>query len=199
MNIAETISVNPVDKTLGALNPEVAARFIREHNVIATPSAYNKKDSLNFCFASSAPGVNRFAGYMLLFRAIFSTLLIVSGSFILSGEILSSTPLLSSQLLGVSEILIGSFLLFGFLSRFVMGISTLLFGYLSVMAVMSGVFDMQNLLCCMGSLIFTIAGVGKYSADFLIRKAIIRRAISRRNKMKADRLTYRAYSLYHCN
>lgn len=196
MNIAETISINPVDKTLGALNPAAAARFVREHTAPARTSS-NKKGILDFCLASSAPGVSRFGRQMLLFRTMFATLLIISGSFLLSGELTFTSGLFSSSTLGIAEIMMGSMLVLGFLSRFAMIGSTLLFGILAGVSVANGVFDMAALLCCLGSMVFMTMGAGKFSADFLIKKAIINRAIARRRQQRADRLTYRAYRVHY--
>ncbi len=197
MNVAETISINPIQKTLGALNPEAAARFVREHTAPAQTSATNKKGVLDFCLATYAPGVKRFGSQMLLFRSMFAALLIVSGSFLLTGETASTTTLLSTSALGIAQIVMGSMLVLGFLSRFAMIASTILFGTIAATSIAGGVFDMTALLCCLGSMVFMTMGTGRYSADFLIKKAIINRAIARRRQQRADRLTYRAYRVHY--
>lgn len=196
MNVAETISINPVDKTLGALNPAAAARFVREHTA-PVKSTSNKKGVLDFCFATSAPGMKRFGKQMLLFRSMFATLLIISGSFLVSGEIVSTSDLLTSTTLGIAEIVMGSMLVLGFLSRYAMMASTVLFGIFAGTSIANGVFDTSALLFCLGSMVFMIVGTGKFSADFLIKKALITRAITHRHQQRADRLTYRAYKMHH--
>lgn len=134
---------------------------------------------------------------MLFCRLLFSALLIISGSFILSGEILPSTYIIDSFYLGLGEIIAGSMLALGLLSRFVMGSATLFFGYVAIISIMSGIFDMQALLCCMSSLVFFIMGAGKYSCDFLIRKSILLRSIRHQKKIREQRLSYRAYRIHN--
>lgn len=198
MNIADTISVNPVSKTLGALHPEAAARFFNTNTSDAVKKAKSSRQTVSgILFASSTPSVNHFGATILLLRLLFSTILIVSGSLILSGEIFAPTEMINAEYLGLGEIIAGSMLALGFLSRVAMGISTGLFGYIAAMAIMSGVFDMQALLCCMGSLVFLVMGTGKYSCDFLLRKTIILQARRRQKRIREQRLSYRAYRIHN--
>ncbi len=199
MNIAETISVNPVSKTLGVLNPEATLEFIRSHSSAneAKKSKTEKKSVRNFLLASSTPGVKDFGSSMLLFRWLFSAILIVSGSFILAGEITSPFAFVDSQLFAISEIVVGGMLTLGLFSRIVMIASCLFFGYASFLSIEAGIFDMQNLLFCLGSLVFAIMGSGRYSCDFLIRKSIILHRRRKQRQLREDRLSYRAYRIHH--
>lgn len=198
MNIAETISVNPVSKTLGAINfrSETALGLLYTESAKSLKQNRTGKNSFSkFLFASSSPSVKGFGKSMLLFRLLFSALLIVSGSFILSGEITASTNLIDSQYLALGEIIVGGLLALGLFSRFAMGVSTLFFGYVATLSIMSGVFDLQALMWCLGSLVFFAMGTGKYSSDFLIRKAILLRSRRREEKLRENRLSYRAFRI----
>lgn len=198
MSIADTISVNPVSKTLGALHPEAAIRYF---NTYATDSLRQKKTAKKsfskFFFASSAPSVNRFGATVLLFRFLFATIFIVSGCFIISGNLQVPVEFVSPLYFGLGEIIVGSLLAIGLLSRVVMLAATCVFGYLSVIAILSGYFDIQALLLCLGSLVFLTIGTGKYSCDFLIRKALVIRAKRKQKELREQRLSYRAYSLHN--
>lgn len=196
MNIAETISVNPVSKTLGALHPEAALRFLNTESTKSLKQKRTEQHSLSrVLFASSSPSVKEYGATMLLFRLLFSALFIVSGSFILSGEIEASTNLINAQYLGLGEIIAGGMLALGLFSRLAMGASTVFFGYVATVSIMAGVFDVQALMWCFGSLVFFTMGSGKYSSDFLIRKAIILRSRRREKKLRENRLSYRAFRI----
>lgn len=198
MSTTNTISVNPVSKTLGALHPEAAIRFFNTYAVDSSKQRLKTKKSFaRFFFASSAPSINRFGSSVLLFRLLFAIIFILSGSFILSGNLESPTNVFAPQHMAIGEIIIGSMLAVGLLSRVTMGIATGVFGYLATISIMSGNFDIQILLFCLGSLVFLTMGTGKYSADFLIRKALVIRAKRRQKEIKEQRLSYRAYRLYN--
>lgn len=200
MNIADTISVNPVSKTLGALHPEAAVRYF---NTYAADNSRQKKTAKKsfskFFFASSAPSVNRFGATVLLFRFLFATIFIISGSFILSGNLQAPVDFISPLYFGLGEIIVGSLLAIGLLSRIAMLTATCVFGYLSVIDIMAGYFDIQTLMLCFGSLVFLTIGTGKYSCDFLIRKAMVIRAKRKQKELREHRLSYRAYSLHNMN
>ncbi len=198
MNTAETISVNPVSKTLGALNPEATLRFLQE-NARKVDVSHNKKSlSLSrLFFSTSTPGVSIFSGRMLAFRLMFAALLIVSGSFILAGEITSPINFIDPYALALTEIIAGGMLALGFMTRPAMAATTLLFGCAATLNLMEGIFDMQAMLCCLGSMIFMVMGAGRFSTDFLIRKAIVMRKHRKQKQMREDRLSYKAYRIYN--
>lgn len=198
MNISSNIiSVDPARKTLGSLHPELTRKF-RRHLQSAPRMITRKKTWLDFTFACSTPGSNRFGSSLLLLRLCFAALLVVSGAFIVIGEIYPPYPELPADVLGWSEIAVGISLVLGFMTRWTMLAAVAGFGTAAGLAISNGVFDMQSLMCCMGALVFLILGVGKYSCDFLLRKAIIVSASRHRRRMKAERLSYKAfrYSLH---
>lgn len=192
---ADIISVDPGRATLGALHPEFAQRIGRKVNVQSPSILLSKKMWLNLTFACSSPGVGVNSRNMLLLRLCFAAVLIVSGAFIIGGEILSPAAGYDSRMFAVFEIAAGSMLALGLFSRFAMFAGVIFYGFLSFQSISAGIFDMQEILCCFGSLVFLLTGTGRYSADFLIRKAIIRSASRRRQQRKADRLSYKAYRL----
>ncbi len=196
MNISETISVNPVSKTLGTLNTEATLEFIRNHTASAERSAKtSNRPAGKMLLASSTPGVASYGVAILLLRFLFAAMLIVSGSFILSGEIMSPFGFIDSVAFATGEIIIGGMLALGLLSRVAMSIAVLCFGYASFLSIEAGVFDLQSLLLCLGSSFFLIMGTGRFSCDFLIRKAIVLRRQRKERKLRQDRLTYRAYRI----
>lgn len=197
MNLSDIISVDPAKTTLGALHPEVASRLLRNSRIYRKVAPPAKRTALNFFFASLAPGVNRFGGYMLLFRCLFAALLIVSGSFILYGEIEAPESLMPGHVFAIIEIVAGSMLALGFFNRLASLAVTIMFATVSVTSILHGVFDMQSFLTLFGCLLFLLLGTGKYSCDFLIRKAIIAKAAKRRNRLEQERLTYKAFRNAH--
>lgn len=197
MNLSDIISVDPAKTTLGALHPEVASRLLRNSRIYRKVAPPAKRTALNFFFASLAPGVNRFGGYMLLFRCLFAALLIVSGSFILYGEIEAPESLMPGHVFAIIEIVAGSMLALGFFNRLASLAVTIMFATVSVTSILHGVFDMQSFLTLFGCLLFLLLGTGKYSCDFLIRKAIIAKAAKRRNRLEQERLTYKAFRNVH--
>lgn len=197
MNTAKTISVNPVNKTLGALHPEASIRlFDTKVDLSSEVKSGSGKRALQFFFASSAPSINRYGIYMLVFRVMFAALLIGSGVQLLTQTSLSVSTLgINNLYLSIAEIAAGSMLALGLLSRVAMLAMTALFGYLSVMPLIAGGYDMQSMLCFMGSLVFLTMGAGKFSFDFLIRKAILINSVYRRRRQREERMSYRAFRI----
>ncbi|MDE6444605.1 MAG: DoxX family protein [Muribaculaceae bacterium] len=191
--MADIISVDPAQTTLGALHPEFAERIARKVKV-ETPS-FSRRMWLDMTFACATPGVARNSRTMLLLRLCFAALMIVSGAFILSGEIYSPLAGFDAVTFAALELAVGSMLALGLFTRFAMFAAVAGFGFMSFQSISAGIFDMQSLLCCLTSLSFLLLGSGRYSADFLLRKSIILRAAKRRRKMQADRLSYKAYRL----
>lgn len=189
----DIISVNPGKMTLGALHPEATEKLIRSSAKMLSTPATTKNGFLNFVFASSTPGVGRFGSYMLICRLLFSALLIVSGAFILSGEINAPAVPFIPFYFAIAELVAGSMIGLGLLTRIASFSCGLLFAYLSVMSILSGIFDMTNLILTFSCVAFAMFGGGKFSVDFLIRKGLINHAIRKRQKMEQNRLSYKAY------
>lgn len=197
MHTAETISVNPVSKTLGALNPEATLRFLQQYNAQCA-DALNKKKSfslMKMIFPSSTPHFYHFATTQLIFRMLFAAILIVSGCFILNGEITAQISIINEEAFAIVEIISGSFLALGLFTRPAMAAMAVLFAISAVMQYMEGVIDMQSAVCCLIALLFMAMGAGRFSSDFLIRKSILIRRKRKENQIRENRLSYRAYRI----
>lgn len=190
MNISDIISVNPGRLTLGYLHPEKAGRLLRKTVIVRNLRNTHKSRYLNAVFTCTAPQADCFGSCMLLFRFLFAALLIVNGSFIASGEIYAPRFMPESSVFSIVEIVAGSLLAIGLFTRPVMTAVAIGLGIMTTEAVAAGVFDSASLAMLFGSVVFVILGSGKYSCDFLIRKAII----LRRRKAKKEEMTYKAFS-----
>lgn len=195
MNITDILSVDPGQNTLGSLHKDIAGTILRNSGIVRDNVHSNSSYSLNLIFASATPGGMRYGLCLLIFRAMFAAILIVSGSFILSGEIVRQVPLIPIEIFAIGEITIGCLLFLGLLTRFTMLTALVGFGMIAVFNIMNGIFNMSSLMLCMTSFIFLILGSGKLSCDFLIRKAIISRDNKKRRKLISDRMSYRAYKV----
>lgn len=195
MNITDILSVDPGQNTLGSLHKDIAGTILRNSGIVRDNVHSNSSYSLNLIFASATPGGMRYGLCLLIFRAMFAAILIVSGSFILSGEIVRQVPLIPIEIFAIGEITVGCLLFLGLLTRFTMLTALVGFGMIAVFNIMNGIFNMSSLMLCMTSFIFLILGSGKLSCDFLIRKAIISRDNKKRRKLISDRMSYRAYKV----
>lgn len=86
-------------------------------------------------------------------------------------------------------------LFLGLVTRYAMGASALLFFTISLLSLFSGMFDTTAALFAAVSAIYMIFGGGRYSADYILRRLLLRSEINKRNAEKKNRLTYRAYRL----
>lgn len=195
MNITDILSVDPGQNTLGSLHKDIAGTILRNSGIVRDNVHSNSSYSLNLIFASATPGGMRYGLCLLIFRAMFAAILIVSGSFILSGEIVRQVPLIPIEIFAIGEITVGCLLFLGLLTRFTMLTALVGFGMIAVFNIMNGIFNMSSLMLCMTSFIFLILGSGKLSCDFLIRKAIISRDNKKRRKLISDRMSYHAYKV----
>lgn len=193
MNVSNIISVDPAKKTLGEQHPEFTAEFLRNTVVCKQAETQNSHKLLNVLFGSSSPSANRFAGYMLMFRAMFSSLLIVSGAFILSGEILAPASPLAPEALAIGEISVGALLCAGLLTRYAALASTALFLVMTIQSIIAGVFNVQAMMLLYASIGFLVMGAGKYSCDSAISKAFRNYMIRRRERRRQERLSYKAF------
>ena len=189
MNVSDTLSVDPGRTTLGDLHPELDSKFSRRKRMVGMRRKRSAKKVLNFIFAINALRADGKAVAMLLIRWALGALLIVSGSFILSGEISSPVEYLGTDIIAVFailEIVVGTMLVFGIFTRFAMGVATIGFVTVSIIATCKGIFDIS-------CLVFLVFGSGKYSADFLLRKAIIQHNNRRRRKKIEKKMSYQAF------
>ena len=193
MKVSDTLSVNPGSTTLGNLHPDFDAKFLRRKGMVNIRREKSEKKTLNFIFAINALRSNGKAVAMLLIRWALGVLLIVSGSLILSGEIYTPVDYFDSDIFAILEVVAGSMLVLGLFTRFAMGVATIGFAIVSILAICKGLFDMQSLMSTISCMVFLIFGSGKYSADFLIRKAIIQHNNRRRRKLNDKKLSYQAF------
>ena len=183
MKIADTISVNPRNTTLG--QSEKADNMFRV-------SIINKEASKNSLFSlaipSEATGIAEIRKYALPLRTLFASILIVTGISIIQT---ASLPINTS--IAIVEIIGGIFLAFGFLTRPIMLISAIFFGITTALSIRTGNTDFSILSLMFGCLIFSALGSGKYSIDFLNRRAMLRS--KRKSKIiKSSRaLGYKAF------
>lgn len=180
MNNSDTLSVDPGRTTLGALHPELNAQFLRGTVRVPRRKKSGEK-ALNFFFAATTLRANSKVVAMLLFRWTLGALLIVSGSLILSGEIDSPVNYINTELYAILEIISGGMLALGLFTRIVMGFATFGFAIISTLLIIKGIFNLEALMCCVSCMFFLIFGSGKFSCDFLIRKAIILATSKRKN------------------
>lgn len=193
MNFTDIISVDPGQKTLGSLHPEITDTILRNSVLGVKNESTHSYGLLGVFFAAATPGSRRYGLCILLLRMLFATIVIVAGSFILYGEISAPAIPLAPQVYAIALIVIGSMLAVGFLSRIATLTGFAGFAYIAVSAIFMGVFNISALMLCMGSLAFLMLGTGRYSLDFFIRKSIHNRSVNRRRKIAERRLTYQAY------
>lgn len=193
MNISDTLSVDPGRTTLGALNPEFSADFLRAKGIAESNNKRSGLAVLDFIFATNGLKSHVSAGALAFLRCALGALLIVSGAFILSGEILSPANVISPEIYAYLEIAAGSLLALGLLTRVAMGATTIGFGFIATMNVINGVFDMQAMMTCLCCLVFSIFGAGRFSSDFLVKKAFVNYFINKRRKMIENKMSYRAF------
>ena len=127
---------------------------------------------------------------MLVIRCALGALLTVSGCFIIKGEIYPPFENIDPVLYGSLEIFSGSMLIMGLFTRLAMAVATIGFGIIASLDISNGMFDMQALMSCVACLVFLIFGAGKYSCDFLLRKAIIIRNIRKLRKKREQEMAY---------
>lgn len=197
MNLSKTISVDPGKMTLGELHHEADNGFVRKatSTIANTASPLPRaKTTRNFLFACSMPTANQYGGRMLMVRWMMGALLVVSGSLILSGNIASPQVITEPGAFAVGEIVCGAMLALGLLTRVAMSAAAIVFCAMTVESVTNGIFSMQDFMCLLASVIFLIMGAGKFSCDFLIRKALVRRSVRRRRQRRNRPLTYKAFA-----
>lgn len=193
MNVSDILSVDPGRTTLGDLHPELDAKFLRRKGMVSMRKKRSAKTALNFIFAINALRADGKAVAMLLIRLALGALLIVSGSLILYGEIHSPVEYLAPDIFAILEIVSGAMLVLGLFTRFAMGVATLGFATVSTLAICEGVFDMQSLMSAIACMVFLVFGSGTYSADFLMRKAIIQYNKRNRRKKIGKKMSYEAF------
>lgn len=190
MNVSDTLSVDPGRTTLGDLHPDLNAKAIRRKRLAGMRIKRPQKKILNFIFAINSLRSNGKSLAMLVIRCALGALLTVSGCFIIKGEIYPPFENIDPVLYGCLEIFSGSMLIMGLFTRLAMAVATIGFGIIASLDISNGMFDMQALMSCVACLVFLIFGAGKYSCDFLLRKAIIIRNIRKLRKKREQEMAY---------
>lgn len=186
MKIADTISVNPSKTALGHSETRAAGLF--RGNVLTQENKAHKIDLMSLAFPSTASGMEGIKKYSLPLRALFATVLIVSGLTILQ------TPMgFHGAAIGIMEIIFGGFLALGMLTRPVMFAAGIYFAIASALSIRSGQPDLNSLTLMFGSFVFAALGSSKYSVDFILRKGIKRTILKNRRKKGRERMGYKAF------
>lgn len=192
MNNTDTLSVDPGRTTLGALHTPSGAGLFR-----MSVNHAQKKDSgasfLDVFFATKTMSATSRHPALLLLRWALAAIMIVSGCFILTGEIYSPVAYVDPQIYAIVEITAGALLALGLFTRLAMTVAVAGFATFAIVSTLSGIFNLEALVCCMACMVFLVAGAGKYSCDFLLRKAMLKRESNRRREIKKGKLTYRAF------
>lgn len=192
MSITKIISIDPTRKTLGSIHSEITERILRNSNISHGDNTLSSRQLVNFIFGIPS-GSTLFNSCIFLVRTLFATVLILSGSLILSNEVNAPTTFIAPQLFAIGQILIGGMLFFGLLSRLAMAAGFTAFAFVAVKSILAGSLVISPIVLGSICLIFMLLGTGRFSCDFLIRKAIILNAVRKRKKIAEHRLSYRAY------
>ena len=186
MKIAETISVNPGKATLG--HQESVARNLLRSSVIDNSAEKSSIDILSFIFPSTGSGVTELKKYALPLRALFATILIVTGL-----TFVENPALIHGSGFGIVEIVIGGLLAIGFLTRPIMAGASVYFAIVAALSIRNGLPDMSTLTLLFGTLLFCVLGSGKYSLDSTMRSLIGRAKKTLRQKKANEAAGYKAF------
>lgn len=182
--VSNILSVNPSQKTLGAMNPElgfrVALRYIREDG----ESARIKRIVRRF-FVVNTSWSKTTERIVAVMRIMFAAVLIYAGVFVYGNtNVMASTGI----------ILGGTMLAFGMMTRQAMAICGFMSFILGFLGMEAGNIDAWAWTLGTGCLVFSIIGAGRISADSVLRLKVFR-FFNRRhiNLRRRDReLTYKA-------
>lgn len=189
MKVTDTISVNPGKTTLGRVNEETLRKIARSSISESKQQSRLGADVLSIVFPGTKSGLEQFKNYALPLRAVFATLLIISGLSIAQGTGMA----LHSLGIGIAVMAAGACLAIGFICRPVMALSSIFFALAGAIQLRGGVTDLNAFSLMFGSLVFAATGSGKYSCDFLIAGFIKRsRRMSQLRKAK-ERMGYKAF------
>ena len=194
MAASNVISVNPGQKTLGALHPEVLAR--RRIDISAAKN--NAAKTLNLIFAVKEAKGNRRSMLLLVARIIVGFLFILSGYAGLT-QGLAPVSYIQPHEYGIIMIVLGSMLGVGLFTRPVFLLGFLAWATASVVQAISGVISMESCLWAACSMIFCFTGAGRWSLDMALRHIVYTTFFGRRRETRQarQRLSYKAFSYNH--
>lgn len=185
MKIVDTISVNPGKSTLG--HSENSQNIFRT-TVLNKERNTSKVSLYSIVLPSEGYGMYEMKKYLLPFRTLFATILIISGLTLIQTTIYSI-----GIVIGNVELISAIFLALGFLSRPIMLLTAIFLGISSAVSLRNGVTDITTLSLMFGCLIFAAIGSGKYSLDCITRRAIIRHIKKSKIKKNSETLGYKAF------
>ncbi len=178
------ISVNPGEKTLGAISMEGRSYDDLDARIAATVSATpESKELINFLTGIDTGKISSLSSKLLVLRVI-SAIGIGYGAY---QEYLASG--FGSILLLLTLGMVGLSLLFGFGTRL---ISTIGFIIIATLGFKEVIPAMPAVIYAIPAFLFMIMGPGIYSSDQLIRKAIFK--ATKRAKETRTSFSYKAYS-----
>ncbi len=197
MAASNVISVNPGQKTLGALHPEVLARLARRRIDISA-AKNNAAKTLNLIFAVKEAKGNRRSMLLLVARIIVGFLFILSGYAGLT-QGLAPVSYIQPHEYGIIMIVLGSMLGVGLFTRPVFLLGFLAWATASVVQAISGVISMESCLWAACSMIFCFTGAGRWSLDMALRHIVYTTFFGRRRETRQarQRLSYKAFSYNH--
>lgn len=180
MKIADTISVNPSKTTLGHV--ETPASTIFRAPVIGVEEHSRSINLFKVLFPSRATALSSVNKYEVPLRAIFATILIVSGLTMIQA---------ATSALAVCSLCFGGLLAIGLFTRPIMLGAAVYYCVAGALSIRHGAVDITLFSLMFGCLIFALKGAGKYSADMAIRAAVNRH--QRNVGRKAESLGYKAF------
>ena len=186
MKIADTISVNPSKTALGHTENPTATIF--RNPVLCAEVPSHSMNVISLVFPTSKGGVYEYKKYEVPLRALFATILIVTGISLLTGGFSSYN--MAFAICGLS---FGTFLALGLFTRPVMIGAAVYYCITGALAIRSGAPDVSVFSLMFGCLIFAVIGSGKYSFDALIRKSIMRHKKSKKINNKVDLMDYKVF------
>ena len=189
MKTTDTISVNPSKTTLGRANEEAVEKMIRSSVIDRNGNHIVADEVISIVFPGTKSGLEQLKSYVLPLRALFATLLIVSGLSFTQGNLLS----IHSLGLGIAVMISGAFLAIGLLTRPIMVAAAVFFGIAGALQMRHGLPDLNVLSLMFGSLIFAALGSGKYSCDAMIRTALRRHCRNKELRNSEKSIGYKAF------
>ena len=185
MKIADTISVNPSKTALGHVETPSASIF--RSPVLGVERNTRSINAISIFFPTCKEGVNEYKKYEVPLRTLLSTILIVTGI-----TCLTATVSAYSVGFAVCALCFGAFLALGLFTRPVMIGAAVYYCITGALAIRSGAADISVFSLMFGCALFAIMGSGKYSCDALIRKAINRHSLLKKQK-KGNKMEYKIF------
>ncbi len=176
MNASDVISINPGKATVGDLNPEATAGFLR-YNVLSSYSKQSSSQSLEKIFGIRKGAVTK-RDYLLLSARVTTGILLILCSFL---DLIT----LPATLLGLMTISLIS----GLFQRITMSGS-----FLCILILLLGGYTLGGLIIpLIVGLTFSFISPGHISADKLIFNIMRKHSIKKRQTRIENSLSYKSY------